>query len=1326
MQKASKKLKNCWAKFLFGILLCLSLCFFSKETVPLLLAEESIPSDIGDTVNLRFILTSDLHGNISSSTTEKGVEFKNSGLAKAYDLILKAREEVGNTNALTFDAGDVLYDVSTRYVYEQNPRALQPIYKAMSLVGYDAITLGNHDFDFGYEYIKDQLQLSGLQDSVIVSNLKEVNSGEYPYAKNKLFVREMVTKNGNSVNLKIGVVGLTVPVLSKKTELLTGKLKTEDMITATEREAAELKAQGADIIIVLAHSGFGEELPEKMATNTVYALSKLEDVDVILCGHEHKVYPDPDKNSSFYSLPGVDKETGLVNGKLVMMPGAYGNHIGISDIELAVEEMTNSFSIVKQTSQIRSLSKYETVERKEIKDCFTPWEAAFQEYRLNSLFHLAEGQVIENYFGVMQDSAAMQLINDSKRYYAYKTIHNTKKQYAKYPVIAASSYTAYGADSSDDYVSITNNIYQSDLVSLQSYRQFTKLYTITGAQLREWLEYSASAYETKGKASSWSENDTAMWMAMQRVSKTPLLQKQWDEDWSRFYCFEGIEYTIDFSTSPRYNYKGTKIGSSTRITSLTYEGNPVPDDMIFVVATNTLKKMGNLFQWADTQLIGAKMRSQTVLTDYLELLKAMGLNKIQPDFNWRVNFPSQYKFIFSTTNLSFDIAKNSPWYLSTLKAADGFYYYYVLADRLNETEQKPDVFAIPDTTEHTKNKLEIFVQTTASSGIKTLKYYAGDQGEESTIWQTAGEIQNGSFTAYKNGIYSIFIEDEKGNKNVRKFNISNIGGDTTMKPVINVFTNRKSEIEGRAEADCMVYLEAAGQTYETKVWPDGKFTFEIPYQKAGSILTLYSMDLEKNRKSDKLEYMVKRTGPNDTKVDAFGNMSANLTGNLNDDYVWPFVIAGKNVYVDKNGGKDIFIASDLYKKDAYVIYEVDVSIKTNGDFSMALPAQKAGTKLRVFTMDAASRKGKDQNLVTSNQGIDAPEIFPVYHTDKRISGKVSATEDYSKVTVYVKADKEEIMVVPDAEGIFSAQVSQVSVGESIEVYVIDQNSTGIQRSLAAKRQVQDLEDARYKEEITVNEFSSDDRNLSGFYEPNQELYLSTPVQQGNILRTINTGSTGNFSCDLNENLIYGQSIYLYTKGKLGEILGFAKVEIEYPTPEEPYLYEDFTNQMSAVQLVTDAYSKVYLKVGEYEFISEQGVYDEGLEDYVHTFFLEPLPAGTLLEAYAQNENATSELFTFKVIKSVPEKLILNEVLSGADRITGKTEIFAGPEGNPEEVKVFVLLFGKKFEAELQENGKFELELTKKQKNQLVLGTVISVFVENRYGSSKVVSTEIIN
>jgi 2',3'-cyclic-nucleotide 2'-phosphodiesterase/3'-nucleotidase len=238
-----------------------------------------------ETVELRIIGTTDIHGQLNSKDYEKGVDYNNGGLARLSDLIKKTKSEVPAESVILLDAGDTLFDYTTEYIFSENQQVIQPIYKALATIGYDAITLGNHDFDYGYDYILRQLNGTGLKDITVLSNITDSKTGEHPFLENMMISRILTTSTGRKVEVKIGILGLTIPTLTGKTHSYVGLLKGEDMVTNAKTEAAKLKEMGADVIVALAHTGMGPETPSYFH-ECCLCTTKISDMCVI-CGHEH-------------------------------------------------------------------------------------------------------------------------------------------------------------------------------------------------------------------------------------------------------------------------------------------------------------------------------------------------------------------------------------------------------------------------------------------------------------------------------------------------------------------------------------------------------------------------------------------------------------------------------------------------------------------------------------------------------------------------------------------------------------------------------------------------------------------------------------------------------------------------------------------------------------------------------------------------------------------------------------------------------------------------------------------------------------------------------
>jgi 2',3'-cyclic-nucleotide 2'-phosphodiesterase (5'-nucleotidase family) len=111
-----------------------------------------------------------------------------------------------------------------------------------------------------------------------------------------------------------------------------------------------MKSKGADIIIALAHTGISYEPYSGEMENAVYYLTQIPGIDVVLAGHSHNVFP----GSVYKNIPNTNIGTGQINGKPVVMAGAFGSRLGI--IDLRIEKITGKWKVVRGTSLTRPIA----------------------------------------------------------------------------------------------------------------------------------------------------------------------------------------------------------------------------------------------------------------------------------------------------------------------------------------------------------------------------------------------------------------------------------------------------------------------------------------------------------------------------------------------------------------------------------------------------------------------------------------------------------------------------------------------------------------------------------------------------------------------------------------------------------------------------------------------------------------------------------------------------------------------------------------------------------------------------------------------------------
>jgi 2',3'-cyclic-nucleotide 2'-phosphodiesterase/3'-nucleotidase/5'-nucleotidase len=1242
--------------------------------------------------DLRFIFTTDLHGQLNSKDYETGLDYGIGGLARAYDLIMQARNELPGNNSFTFDVGDVMYDYTTEYIFAEDQNEIQPIYKAMALVGYDAITLGNHEFDYGYSNILRQLKGSGLMDKTIVSNVVDSKTEEHPFLENMLITRTVKTTSGKKAEVTIGVIGETIPHLNGKTDNFTGVLKTEDIVINVEKQAKKLKEQGADIIVVLAHSGIGEENPPLNFKNVSYALTKIDEVDMILCGHEHRNFPTTDKTSPYLSLPGVDKNTFLVNGKNLVMANDRGRSIGLVDIKVDVSG--DEVKIVNRESSLRYVSDYKTTENEEMKNLYGTWETEFLKYANEIIGELGKGEKLSNFSGILEDTAAIQLINDAKRSHALRYINTQAKQYKDYPVVTVSSYYSYGVKSPSDYINISDKFTESDLAIIQPYNNYLYLYTITGAQLKEWLEWSASAFETTNGTAKWKNKTMSELMASSGLQS--LIKEEWSTNWNNFYIFDGVDYTINPSYEPRYDFSGNKINNSKRVYNITYNGKEVTNDTKLIIASNKITGPTEANKGIETQYIYKNFyRTQSILSEYIKTISKTGSIIPTPDNNWKLSLTNK-EFLIMLPSIGDEDAKKSPWYVSNLKSENDYTYYK--AKQIVESTDKtpPNLYVIPTVTEATGTGYDVVVDGIDASGIKTIRYVSGDHGLDYDSWYIQPELKGKSFKANYNGTYSVFAEDNNGNKIVKKIVIDNISDQVIAAPKVETYTNRKTAIKGSAEANTRIVISASTGTYETKILNDGTFSYSLPAQPSGSKVTIYAKDEESGRQSKKVTVTVKRTGPNQPKINYVYNNSETITGSINDDDATIIAIVDDNVYVSKDGGKERYkAATDLYDENKNII-ETDITVMDNR-YSIDIPYLDTGESIYVYNIDHLNRISRENGTKVAELGPNLPMVYQVSNIERNVLGKVTSTTKNTIFNVYVEVNGRVYTGRTSKNGLFNISINeQLQSGQEIYVYATDESLGKVRKSGIKKVTVDDIDKLKESssEVLTIDGLTNKENYITGRYQKgNEKVYIAISTKIGktmsNQIYEVTTDAGGEFSLLLDNSLDAGTKIYAMTRFLDGPILAISSTEVIRTNPAKPSVLEPINNSQKVVYVVTDENCEVTVQIGKTKYSSKTYEYNKELKAYVYAVEVGRSNSSAITKVYAKNEVGYSKVLQGEVVKLAPDSPQVNKVTSSDKEITGSIELIGK---NSDTTKVYAKVGTKTYAGTIDNEGNFTINI----------------------------------
>ena len=252
--------------------------------------------------HITILHTNDTHSQIEPFDPNHHKFANKGGVARRASLIQKVRNE--NPNTLLLDAGDIFQ--GTPYF---NYFGGEIEFKLMSLLKYDAATMGNHDFDNSIEGFHHQLPNANFDFVCANYDFKNtiLNTLVKPY---KIFFKD---------GIKIGVFGLGIELQNLVSPELFKETTYLDPIEITKDITRELKEnENCDLIICLSHLGYHYKNTQKVSDLKLAAATK--DIDLIIGGHTHTFLPKPTL------VKNVNNETVLVN-----QVGAYGVNLGRID-----------------------------------------------------------------------------------------------------------------------------------------------------------------------------------------------------------------------------------------------------------------------------------------------------------------------------------------------------------------------------------------------------------------------------------------------------------------------------------------------------------------------------------------------------------------------------------------------------------------------------------------------------------------------------------------------------------------------------------------------------------------------------------------------------------------------------------------------------------------------------------------------------------------------------------------------------------------------------------------------------------------------------------
>lgn len=555
----------------------------------------------GQEVDVRILATTDLHTNLVNYDYYQDKPAQNVGLAKTAVLIEDAKKE--NSNVLLVDNGDTIQGTPLgTYKAIVNPikdGEQHPMYAALQKLGFDAGTLGNHEFNYGLDYLKKVIATAGMP--IVNANVVDANTGAFVYDPYKIIKKTYTDKNGRSVDVNIGVTGIVPPqILSWDKANLEGKVKVNDSVEAIQAIIPEMRKAGADVVLVLSHSGIGDDKYEKGEENEGYQIASLPGVDAVVTGHSHAEFPSGNGTGFYEKYAGVDGVNGKINGTPVTMAGKYGDHLGVIDLNLRYTD--GKWSVVGSKAAIRKIDTKSKVADERI-------TAIAKESHEGTVKYVRQqvgttSAPITSYFALVKDDPSVQIVNNAQIWYAKKELAGTPE--ANLPILsAAAPFKAGTRGDATAYTDIpAGPIAIKNVADLYLYDNVTAILKVTGAQLKEWLEMSAGQFNT-----------------IDPTSKEPQQLVNPSYRTYNFDVIDGVTYEFDVTQPNKYDREGKTVNpDASRVRNLKYQGKEVTADQEFIVVTNNYRANGKFPGVRDAslnQLLGLENR-QAIINYILE------------------------------------------------------------------------------------------------------------------------------------------------------------------------------------------------------------------------------------------------------------------------------------------------------------------------------------------------------------------------------------------------------------------------------------------------------------------------------------------------------------------------------------------------------------------------------------------------------------------------------------------------------------------------------------------------------------------------------------
>ena len=529
------------------------MCRFYKDFVTLPLAD----------VTLRILATTDLHAHVMPWDYRADAPLAEVGLAALAASVAAAKS--GCANCLLLDNGDFLQGSPLGDWQAEHPGTDHAMIAAMNALGYDAGTLGNHEFSHGLGFL--QSALAQARFPVVSANLAQ-SDGAPLTQPHVVLDRSVRATDGGIHPIRIGITGVAPPQTTTwEARRLGNAVRACDMVPAAKQAVTDLRAAGADVVILLAHTGIGEADARPGLENAAIPLAAIPGVDALVLGHTHLRFPAADTAPD----PAINPFEGRIHGRPAVMPGFFGSHLGQIELSLRRDKggwhvMGNRVSLLPvQAANTVPLSLHRAVGRAH--DATRDW--------LRQPIGQTD-RALCSHFSLIAPCAALELIAAAQRAAILPMLKGRPE--SRLPILSAvAPFSAGGRGGPWNYTNIPAGPLQlRHAIDLYPHPNTLVALDLSGADIADWLERAAILFHQITPGSH----------------DAPLVRS--DMPSFDFDLMDGLHFRIDLSQPPRFDPRGDLLNpGARRIVGLSHKGRALDPAARFVVVTNSYRAAGS-------------------------------------------------------------------------------------------------------------------------------------------------------------------------------------------------------------------------------------------------------------------------------------------------------------------------------------------------------------------------------------------------------------------------------------------------------------------------------------------------------------------------------------------------------------------------------------------------------------------------------------------------------------------------------------------------------------------------------------------------------------